>query len=129
VDDALDELKDANFYIHLDSASGFWQVRGREEDVHKNAFQTPNALMEWVDMPFGLCNAHVTFQRMMNDILRDFLHEFAMVYPDDVFVYIRTLEEHLEHVRRVLQRCKVYLFIGHVMWVRSHNLISSIQHP
>jgi hypothetical protein len=106
VDDTLDELKDANFYTHLDLASGFWQVRVRDQDIHKTAFQTPGGLMEWVAMPFGLCNAPSTFQRMMNDILRDFLHKFVTVYLDDVCVYSRTMEEHLEHMRLVLQRFK-----------------------
>jgi hypothetical protein len=103
-DDTLDELKDANFYTHLDLASGFWQVRVRDQDVNKTAFQTPNGLMEWVAMPLGLCNAPATFPRMMNDILRDFLHKFVTVYLDDVCIYSRTLEEHLEHLRLVLQR-------------------------
>jgi hypothetical protein len=72
MDDTLDELKDLNFYTHLDLASGFLHVSGREEDVHKTAFQTSNGLMEWVAMPFSLCDAPVIFQRMMSDILRDF---------------------------------------------------------
>jgi hypothetical protein len=62
--------------------------------------------MEWVAMPFGLCNAPAAFQRMMNDIFRDFLHKFVTVYLDDVCIYSRTLEEHLEHLRLVLQRFK-----------------------
>jgi hypothetical protein len=86
VDDTLDELKDANFYTHLDLASGFWQVRVRDMDVHKTAFQTPDGLMEWVAMTFGLYNAPATFQRMMNDILRDFLYKFVTVYIDDVYI-------------------------------------------
>jgi hypothetical protein len=86
VDDTLDNLKDANFYTHLDLAFGFWQVRVRDEDIHKIAFQTPDGPMEWVAMPFGLCNAPTTFERMMNDILRDFSHKFDIVYLDDVCV-------------------------------------------
>jgi hypothetical protein len=70
----FDELKDANFYTHLDLAPSFWQVRVRYEDVHKTAFPTHDGLMEWVAMPFGMCNAPYTFQRMMNDILRDLFH-------------------------------------------------------
>jgi hypothetical protein len=106
VDDTLRELKDANFYTHLDLASDFWQVRVRDHDIHKTAFQTLDGLMEWVAMQFGLCNAPTTFQRMMNDILRDFLHKFVTVYLDDVCIYNRTLEEHMEHMRLVLQRFK-----------------------
>jgi hypothetical protein len=79
VDDTLDELKDVNFYTHLDLVFGFSQVRVRNEDVHKTAFQTPDDLMEWIAMPFGLCNAPATFKRMMNDILRDSLHKFVTI--------------------------------------------------
>jgi hypothetical protein len=62
------------FCTHLDLAFGFLQVRVRDEDVHKTAFQTLDGLMVWVAMPFGLCNALATFQWMMNGILRGFLH-------------------------------------------------------
>jgi hypothetical protein len=62
--------------------------------------------MVWVAMSFGLCNAPATFQRMMNDILRDFLHKFVTIYLDDVCTYNRTRNEHLKHMRLVLQRFK-----------------------
>jgi hypothetical protein len=63
--------------------------------------------MEWVTMPFGLCKSLATFQRMIDDILRDILHKFVTVYLDDVCVYIsRTLKEHFEHMRLVLPRFK-----------------------
>jgi hypothetical protein len=60
VHDTLDDLKDANFYTHLDLASGLCQVRVHDEDIHKTAFPTPDGLMEWVAMPFGLCDAPST---------------------------------------------------------------------
>jgi hypothetical protein len=62
--------------------------------------------MEWVAMPFYLCIAQDTFQRIMNDIMRDILHKFRTVYLDDVCVYSRTLDEHMAHLRLVPQRLK-----------------------
>jgi hypothetical protein len=86
VDDTLDDLKDANFYAHLDLTCVFSQVRVCEDDVHKTTFRTPNGMMEWVVMPFGLCNAPLTFSWMMNGILRELLHKFVTFYLDDVCV-------------------------------------------
>jgi hypothetical protein len=105
-DDSLDELKDANSYTHLDLASSLWQVRVHEEEVYKTAFQTPYGMMEWVAMPFGLCKASSSLQLKMNDMLRDFLLELVTVHLRDVNVYKRTLDEHIEHMRLVLQRLK-----------------------
>jgi hypothetical protein len=106
VDDTLNELKDVNYYIHIDLASSFLQVRVREEDIHKTAFQTHDGLMEWIAMPFGLRNALATFHMIMSDILCDLLHEFVTAYLDDDFVYNRTLHEHLENYRLLIQRFK-----------------------
>jgi hypothetical protein len=61
VDDTLDERRDANIYTDLDLASGFWQARVRDEDIHKTAFHTHDGLIEWVAMPFGLWHAPFTF--------------------------------------------------------------------
>jgi hypothetical protein len=62
--------------------------------------------MEWVAMPFGLCNAPTSFQRMMSDNLREFLHKLVTVIFDDICVDNRTLDEHMEHLRIVLQLFK-----------------------
>ncbi|GBG72519.1 hypothetical protein CBR_g12090 [Chara braunii] len=62
---------------------------------------------EFTVMPFGLTNAPATFQTAMNDNFRDILEEYVLVYLDDTLVYSRTLEDHLRHLRDVLQRlCK-----------------------
>jgi hypothetical protein len=78
----------------------------RDHDIHWTAFQTLDGLMESVATPFGMCNVSATFERMMNDILLDFLHKFVTVYLDDVCVFCRMMEGYLEHLRIVLQRFK-----------------------
>jgi hypothetical protein len=62
--------------------------------------------MEWVTMPFGLCNALATFQRAMNGFFRDVLHFFVIGYIDDVCICNRTFAEHVEYPRFALQRFK-----------------------
>jgi hypothetical protein len=53
-------------------------------------------------MPFGLCNAPATFIRVMNDVLRHFLDDFVIVYLDDILIFSKSHEEHIEHVKKVL---------------------------
>jgi hypothetical protein len=110
VDDTLDESKDANFNTHIDLASTvFWQVRVCEEDIRKTTiFHTHDGPMKWVTRPLGLCIASATFQRMMSDIMRAILHDFVIIYLDDISVSTRTLEEHLKHLapRLALKRFK-----------------------
>jgi hypothetical protein len=107
VDDTLDELNSSNVYTHLDLTHGFGQVREREDDVPITASRTLyDLLMERIAMPFGLCNAPTTFQRMMNDIMCECLHKFVAVCLDDVRVYSCTMEEHFEHLLLVIQRFK-----------------------
>ncbi len=57
-------------------------------------------------MPFGLCNAPATFQRLMNKVLRKYLRKFVEVYLNDVIIHSRTREEHIKHIRAVLQKIR-----------------------
>ena len=70
----------------------------------KTGFTTPLGHFEYLVMPFGLTNAPAVFQNLVNDILRDMLHQFVFVYIDDILIFSPSLAEHKLHVRQVLQR-------------------------
>jgi hypothetical protein len=104
-DDTLNKSTCANFYTRRDLAFEFWQVRVREAHVLKPAFLNSDDLMEWVTRPIGMCNAPATFQRMMTEILvRDFVHNYVSLCPNNVCICCRTLEEQMENMRLTLQR-------------------------
>jgi hypothetical protein len=96
LDDMLDELHGSSIFTKIDL---------------KTAYKTKYGLYEWLVMPFGLTNAPSTFMRLMNHALRAFLGRFVVVYFDDILVYSKSLDEHIEHlhcVLAVLRKEKLY---------------------
>lgn len=104
VPSALEQLRTAQYYTKLDLRCAYNLIRIREGDEWKTAFSTTNGHYEYRVMPFGLVNSPSVFQSFVNDIFRDMLNRTVIIYIDDILIYSDTLEEHVQHVRAVLQR-------------------------
>ena len=96
IDDTLDALAGLKWFSTLDLASGYWQVGMHPDDRENTAFCTADGLFEFNVMPFGLCNAPATFQRLMDLILAGLQWSACLVYLDDIIIMGKSLEEHLE---------------------------------
>ena len=106
IEDTFDSLSGASYLCALDLASGYWQVEMAPKDRHKTAFLTREGLWQFKVMPFGLCNAPATFERLMELVLRGLLWQRCLVYIDDIIVYGTTFEDTLENLQLVLQRVR-----------------------
>jgi RNase H-like domain found in reverse transcriptase/Reverse transcriptase (RNA-dependent DNA polymerase)/Integrase zinc binding domain/Chromo (CHRromatin Organisation MOdifier) domain/gag-polyprotein putative aspartyl protease len=131
IDDLMDCLHGAAVFTSLDLQSGYHQIRITEEDRPKTAFKTPVGLYQFKVLSFGLTNAPSTFQAVMNSIFGDLIGKSVLIYLDDILVFSRTPEEHVAHLREVLDRLrrhKLYVkrskcdfnqsqlhFLGHVV--------------
>nr|VZI23315.1 unnamed protein product [Spirometra erinaceieuropaei] len=103
LDDTLDALGNAAWFSTLDLKSGYWQVEIHPDDRHKTAFTVPQGLYEVQTLPFGLCNAAATFQRLMYRVLQPLIPDKCLVYLDDIIVFGRSIDEHNHKLRAVLE--------------------------
>lgn len=131
IEESLTSLKQAAWYSTLDLASGYWQVDVDPKDREKTAFTTPLGLYEFQRMPFGLCNAPATFQRLMQRCLGGQVHDSLLIYLDDVVVYSPDFDTHINHLEQVFEKlaahglklqphkCSLFqrkvIYLGHVI--------------
>jgi hypothetical protein len=124
-------MKGASVFSKIDLRSGYHQLKIRESDIPKIAFHTRYGLYEYTMMSFGLTNAPTYFMYLMNKVFMEYLDRFVVVFIDDILIFSKTMEEHEEHLRLVLEKlrsnqlyakftkCEFWLtkvaFLGHVI--------------
>lgn len=106
VEESLDALGNAQLFSTLDLTAGYFQVAVQESDREKTAVTTPFGLFEWTRMPFGLCNAPATFQRLMSAALGDLAFDILLIYLDDIIVFSVDFKSHCEKLDLVFSRLR-----------------------
>jgi hypothetical protein len=104
IDILFDQLAGAQVFSKIDLCSGYHQIKIRAEDIPKTTFTMRYGLYEYLVMSFGLTNAPAHFMYLMNSVFMLELDKLVMVFIDDILIYSRSMEEHEEHLRIVLQR-------------------------
>ena len=99
-----DKLYGAKWFTTLDLKGAYNLIRIKDGEEWKTAFRTKRGLYEYLVMPFGLTNAPASFQTMINDVLREYIDMFVVVYLDDILIFSTTLGQHKEHVHQVLRK-------------------------
>ncbi|MCP4477845.1 MAG: hypothetical protein GY818_07115, partial [Planctomycetaceae bacterium] len=109
IKDTLDSIGNARFFSSFDMGNAFHQVPIRPEDREKTAFVIPGGFFQWKYMPFGLCNAPATFQRLMANVLAPISKKYGnlvLCYIDDILIATRTIEEHLDRIEEVFRHIR-----------------------
>jgi len=104
IEDLMMNLNEAKIFSKIDLRGAYNLLRIRPGDEWKTAFVCPQGQFEYNVMPFGLKTAPAIFQSMMEDIFSNLLRQSVLIYLDDILIFSKTKEEHVEHVREVLQR-------------------------
>jgi hypothetical protein len=106
IEDLFDQMKGASVFLKIDLRSGYHQLKIRESGIPKTAFRTRYGLYEYTVMSFGQTNAPAYFMYLMNKVFVEYLDRFIVVFIDDILVFSRTMEEHEDHLRLVLEKLR-----------------------
>ena len=123
IDETLDTLTGAKLFSTLDLKSGYWQVQVNPEHREKTAFCTPEGLFEFNVMPFGLCNAPATFQRLMDSVFAGLHWKTCLVYIDDIIVVGKSFDENLCNLQAVFERLRQNFILANATYYGTRSPI------
>jgi hypothetical protein len=106
IQEMQDRIQGSVYFTKYDITNAYNRLRIKEGDEWKTAFRTKYGHFEYLVMPFGLTNAPAGFQRFIFDVLEEYLDIFVMAYLDDILVFSKTLKEHIQHNKKVLQKLR-----------------------
>lgn len=106
IETCLDTLSGAVWFSTFDLRSGFHQVKVHPRDVNKTTFTCHRGTFRFPRMPFGLCNAPATFQRLIDTVLMGLNFDICLAYLDDIIVFSRDMQGHLARLEQLFQRLR-----------------------
>jgi hypothetical protein len=131
IEDLFNQLRGVSVFSKIDLRLGYHQLRIRPSDIPKTTFITKYGVYEYTVMSFGLTNAPAFFMNLMNNVFMDYLDKFVVVFIGDILIYSQSEEEHVDHLKIVLQRLREHqlyeklskcefcidevLFLGHII--------------
>ena len=124
VEDIFSQLNGAKYFSTLDLRAGYHHIPLDEESIPKTAFTSPFGKYEYIKVTFGLAQAQAYFQELITGILKDF--NFATAHLDDIIIFSKTVEEHLDHIKQVFKKLRnVHLSMRLSKW---HFFTKEIQY-
>ena len=104
VEDIFYQLNGTKYFSTLDLQAGYHHIPLNKSSIPKTAFTSPFGKYKYIKVSFGLKQALAYFQELITGILKDF--NFAIAYLDDIIIFSRTAEEHLDHVKQVFEKLR-----------------------
>ncbi len=104
IEDIILKTRNCNWFSTFDINSTFWSIPIRSKDRYKTGFVTQQGHWQWCSLPFGLKTAPAIFQRILYGIIhKNKLTDFCMNYIDDILIFSSSFDEHLNHIRKLLE--------------------------